>query len=378
MLMKIIFFTEISPFPINGGERIRSYGLLKALSNLNYSVTALIQNEDRVDLDEYKMNNIEFVAFDKQRMSFFGKLFFAEFFLKDKKVISKFDELILKEVPDIAILDYNLAGRYSSYFKKKKISVIIGTHNSESNLIRQRPGGNIFKILRNFQRLVYMKIHERFYYKFARNLITVSDDDTNFHSNFFPKSKIHMIPNFLDESRYLQRFTKEGYFVVTANFEAYMNVEGLKWFVSEVWNDELDSSNRLLIVGKNSIKAFNEIKSNPNFKNITAIGMVDDITPYISKAKAVLIPLLHGSGTRLKCLEAMALETPIISTSKGVEGIESDNIKIADSSTEFRNEIMSFNAEQGVGKKLHEDFMRNYSLNSNLKRLECLIKDVND
>ena len=72
-------------------------------------------------------------------------------------------------------------------------------------------------------------------------------------------------------------------------------------------------------------------------KLIRALGEVDDMKPYIGKARATVVPLLHGSGTRLKCIESMALKTQLISTNVGAEGIEHEgSIIIADNPQIFK------------------------------------------
>jgi len=51
-----------------------------------------------------------------------------------------------------------------------------------------------------------------------------------------------------------------------------------------------------------------------------------------------VVPLRVGGGTRLKILEALALGTPVVSTSLGAEGLEVTpgvDILIADEPTEF-------------------------------------------
>jgi glycosyltransferase involved in cell wall biosynthesis len=372
--MQILFFTEISPFPINGGERIRSYGILKALSELNYSVTAVVQNSDNVSLNSYSLKNIKYIEYSNREISKYENIMLSYFFKLDKNVLQIFDSELLFSRPDVVILDFFLAGRYYKYFKKVQIPIIIGTHNAESKLIWQRPSNSILKFLRKFQNYAYMKIHERIFYRQCDSIITVSQNDYEFYSKFISRSKIFMIPNFLDESRYLVRNIKENYFAMTANFGPFMNVEGLKWLIEEVWDENLDEKYTLKIIGKFSIQAVKSLKSSGKYKNIYAIGEVENMLPYISKAKAVLIPLLHGSGTRLKCLEAMALETPIISTSKGVEGIKSKNIIIANSIQEFRNAIDGFKANEEIGMNLYKEFMSEYSLKTNVIRLKELIE----
>jgi glycosyltransferase involved in cell wall biosynthesis len=51
-----------------------------------------------------------------------------------------------------------------------------------------------------------------------------------------------------------------------------------------------------------------------------------------------VVPIRQGSGTRLKILEAMALGVPVVSTSKGAEGldvVDGQHLLIADDPAEF-------------------------------------------
>jgi glycosyltransferase involved in cell wall biosynthesis len=51
-------------------------------------------------------------------------------------------------------------------------------------------------------------------------------------------------------------------------------------------------------------------------------GYVDDVRPVVAGSMAAVTPLRLGGGTRLKILEAMALGVPVVSTPKGVEGLD--------------------------------------------------------
>ncbi|MCD4689936.1 glycosyltransferase family 4 protein, partial [bacterium] len=50
-------------------------------------------------------------------------------------------------------------------------------------------------------------------------------------------------------------------------------------------------------------------------------GRVKDITPHISLAKVLVVPLRIGSGVRVKIVQALAMRTAVVSTSKGCEGL---------------------------------------------------------
>lgn len=378
--MNILFFTEISPFPINGGERIRSYGLLKSLSELGYKITAIITNRDNVDLANYNIKNVEYKEYKIPNKSKFDRITCLHYFKKDKQLVLLFNQIINDRKIDLAFLDYAFIGQYISFFKQKNIPVIYGTHNAQSFLTQQMSTKGLFRKLRKMQNVLMQKIHEQIFFKKADQVIVVSNEDKELHSKFINPKKIQIIPNFLDETRYnTDSYEKENYIVMTANFGAFMNFHGLKWFIEEVWNEELDTKLKFLLVGKKSEEALVEINNSKLFKNIIAIGEVDNINPYISKAKASVIPLLEGSGSRLKCIEAMALKTPIISTSKGVEGIQSNNVIINDSSIDFRKTLLNIDDITISEESLYNEFISSYSIQAVKPKLEKVIhKAIND
>jgi polysaccharide biosynthesis protein PslH len=55
--------------------------------------------------------------------------------------------------------------------------------------------------------------------------------------------------------------------------------------------------------------------------NIDFVGEVEEVVSWYHKSGIAIVPLLQGSGTRLKLLEAMSLGNPVVSTSIGAEGI---------------------------------------------------------
>ena len=99
------------------------------------------------------------------------------------------------------------------------------------------------------------------------------------------------------------------------------NIQGVHWFVERVL--PLIHASRpattVALVGKypdSSIQALG-VKDN----RIRVTGTVPDVRPYLWNAEASIVPLLAGSGTRLKIYEAMAAGVPVISTALGAEGL---------------------------------------------------------
>lgn len=377
--MNILFFTTISPFPQNGGEKIRSYYLLKALAELGHQVFAIIRNEEQADLRQYRIEGVEFLTHRKLPLGMMDRITGKHYFQQSGEVLRLFKTVCANYKIDVAFLDYGFIGQYMRFFADRGIPVILGTHNAQAMHTLQVPAHNFMQKLRRSQLVALEKMHERRYFRQAAAVLVVSEHDKAYHTDFIDPEKVFVVPNFLDEREYnVQEQRDPRLLVMTANFGMFMNNQGLKWFMDEVWDDALADKFELWLVGRQSKETLIRFTGKSKWKNITGIGKVEDMKPYIAKAAAVIIPLLHGSGTRLKCLEAMALRTPVIATSKGVEGVESSHFIIADTGKAFKQTLLSFHDNGHTGAALREDFMKEYSADVNRQRLENILQFVYD
>ncbi|WP_119080306.1 glycosyltransferase family 4 protein [Chitinophaga alhagiae] len=377
--MNILFFTNISPFPQNGGEKIRSYYLLKSLSELGHQVFAVIRNEEQVNLDNYALENVQYYTHPKTPLTIGERLTGSHYFKKLPVVMKHFRDICNAHRIDLAVLDYGYVGHYIPFFRARSIRVILGTHNAQPEISKQLPAGNLLQRVRKLQLVALEQWHERRFFKHAAAVLVVSDQDRHYHQQFITGNKVFVVPNFLDEREYVAGNTRQQrLLVMTANFSVYMNFEGLRWFVQEVWDARLAGRFELWLVGRHSREALQRITGSTEWHNIKAIGKVDDVKQYIARAQGVIIPLLHGSGTRLKCLEAMALNTPVISTSRGVEGVRSSHFIVADTAPDFKNAILGFSGDGQRGDALRHDFMKEYSAAVNRQRLQHVINYTAD
>jgi polysaccharide biosynthesis protein PslH len=81
-----------------------------------------------------------------------------------------------------------------------------------------------------------------------------------------------------------------------------------------------------------------------NEANILVVEKVQDSKTFYNEHEIMLVPLLSGSGLRIKIIEGMAYGKPIVSTSVGAEGIQytsSKNIMIADTPKEFTAAVVN-------------------------------------
>jgi hypothetical protein len=378
--MNLLLITEIDPFPPNRGEKLRSYGLLKLVSDLNLNVFAIAGNAPSDDVTSAKFPGIKFFPWEFSRYKSCGRLAkYFRLFTCDKKLLGLIGKIMDENSIDVAYIDYLFYGQYIPFFRKKGIPVIYGTHNSQAKLIYQRPSVSFRNSLSNLLDYIVNRLHEVYFFRKADALIVVSESDKKYHQVLYKKEKIYLIPNFLIEDEYnCELPEKENYILMTANFVAFQNSFGLTWFVREIWDKDLWNKTKLLLVGLGSKELYRELAGKFVMENIEAIGEVDDLKPYICSALVSIVPLLHGSGSRLKCLESMALKTQLLSTSKGAEGIDHNNsIIIADTPAEFKKELIRIlDSKSDLSDKAYNAFMDTYSLKPNLKIFKTILQNI--
>jgi glycosyltransferase involved in cell wall biosynthesis len=108
------------------------------------------------------------------------------------------------------------------------------------------------------------------------------------------------------------------------------------------------------LIGKNP-QAVAKIASGDS--RIELLGPVDDAILELARAKVAIVPLLAGSGTRVKILEAWAAGVPVVSTPLGAEGLPAragEHLLLADGAPAFRDAVSSLLASpalrDGIGR----------------------------
>ena len=95
------------------------------------------------------------------------------------------------------------------------------------------------------------------------------------------------------------------------------NIEGIDWFLSNVKSKLENEGVKIFIAGKNMPTRYFHY----NNRNTIIEGEIKNAHKYMENKEILFVPLFSGSGIRIKILEAMSLGIPVVSTSKGAEGI---------------------------------------------------------
>lgn len=98
-----------------------------------------------------------------------------------------------------------------------------------------------------------------------------------------------------------------------------------------------------------------DLTSVPLDHSVHLTGYVEDMRPVVGGSTICIVPIRQGSGTRLKILEAMALGTPVVSTTKGAEGIEGrhgEHLLLADDAADFADCTLSLLRDGNLRQRL--------------------------
>ena len=213
--------------------------------------------------------------------------------------------------------------------------------------------------LRRFERQVCLQ---------ADRVACVSEADAIALRQLDPYLKPHIIPNGVDTDFYrrdcVTPFELPPHSLVfTGTMDFRPNVDAMLWFAQEVLpliKARLPDA-RVYIVGQRPHPRLDVLRVDPA---ITITGAVEDTRPYITAARVYIVPLRMGGGTRLKLLEAMSLQAPIVSTTLGAEGFSVTSgaqLLLADAPTDFARSIVEL-IEDGARAQSLGDTGRSFAV----------------
>ena len=229
-----------------------------------------------------------------------------------------------------------------------------------------------------------IKWWERYYWKKAKRLAAMSDEDKNFIEKLEPKLKVDVVANGVDIAYFAKtkkQKPKHPTVLFVGQFKWLPNRDATKFLVEEIWPKikEKIKDARLWIVGRNPPPDILNFASN----DIRVDGGVEDIRSAYAKSDVLLAPIRNGRGTKYKILEAMATETPIVGTRLAVEGINITNGRqalVESGAKELADSTVKVLKDQNLGQSLAAQayilVKEKYSWDKISKGLDGLYREV--
>ena len=405
--MKILQLTNKIPYPPSDGGVIAVLSLAIGLANLGHQVYSLSMRTlkhsfDITEIPAEFSEKIKFISVDvPAKISKLGLV--QNYLLSDKpytatRFISedyslKLIDLLKKNSFDIIQLEGLYLAPYIALIKQHtNAPIIMRAHNVEHE-IWERVRGNTTSIVKK----LYLKSLNRKLKKFEISylndydyLLPITERDGEQFKKLGYKKKYFTLATGIDTKRYNYNLDNVEYpsLFHLGSLDWEPNLEGLRWFLTKIWPSILkkQQSIKFYIAGRNASKE--TIKYFKTFKNVIFDGEVTDANSYIDSKAIMIVPLLSGSGMRIKIIEGMAMAKAIVSTKVGIEGIPAKNgqeILIAEDPQQFIDKTIRLIEDSAFFNKISENarkfivakFDNNTIVKALTKQYENLIKNKN-
>jgi len=237
--------------------------------------------------------------------------------------------------------------------------------------------------------ILKLKYWEKFYWKKAQMVATVSESDKKEIKRILPSIEPEIIPNGAGDEMIVEKIPthrdKTPQLLFMGNFYWLQNVEAAQYLTQKVFPELRKRLPRiqLVIAGQNAKLKISE-ETDPSIKIIDlAPDDIEMVKHLYGSSTVFLAPIFGPGGTRLKILASMASGLPVISTSVGVEGLgvtDKTHVLIAHSPHEFvemaEQIIKDGSLYQEIQVNAYQHVTTHFSWKSIAKKLETVYQKV--
>jgi sugar transferase (PEP-CTERM/EpsH1 system associated) len=351
--MRILIIADYLPFPLIGGDRIRTYNLLLRVAAQHevYLAGFLEESEgfESVSHLEQFCSRVETARLQRRsplahlpglvRYTLAGKPLELKF-LYSQELYDKIRRLFSEVDFDIVQIESRMGLYWETIPQNLSPKSIMMFQNFTFQQYRR-----VFHIekrwdkkVRSLLNSVTMLRWESHYPERFDRCTTVSETDKQLLLKRNPRLRVDVIPNGVDIQKYqpLPRKPDPSSFMFIGNMGYPPCVDAALYFCKEILPiiRKTNRQGECWIVGRDPDRKILAL----NRDGVHVTGRVDDVVPYYQQSDICVVPLRAGGGTRLKILESMALGRPVVSTTIGCEGLDvmdGEHLLIADSPEQF-------------------------------------------
>lgn len=361
--MKILYVTGQSPWPPTVGSRLRSYNMLRLLTQQHEVMVALLNNtpEEASDFEEGDPCPYDRRLVPGEPQSR-GRYIRTVLFERYRSVLQSLGQgthreglrtLVTLVRPDL-VWFFRLNAVWRSGCARFAVPVVCDVDDLES-----RAYDRAIRLLPSVKRAlarVDSPLFVRAQREAAHNcdLLLVSNPDDVDETVALTGRSTRVAPNGYDFSVAPVFGRAPAQRIVFYGALRYgPNIDGLQWFVRSIW----PTIRRVLPDAQLDIAgtADSAVQRFADEPGVRVCGFVESIRAFVDDAALLVVPLRMGGGTRIKILEAWALGLPVVSTSVGCEGLgarHGETLMVADDPDSFARACVSLIIEPRLGQDM--------------------------
>ena len=350
-MMRILVLSTWFPYPPDNGAKIRAYYLIRALSEkhdvtlvaFRPASTARAGSPERVEVlpvadDPFRhVNKPQIVKYASPTPLTFWPSRAMQDTIQRLKASRQFDAVFAIQTP---------AARYAASIPDAPRVIDVDTSFSYQMQQRYEHSLNVGTRLRAW--ISWQKTHryEQRVFRIFQAWIVASSLEADFVAGMVRArgGRVEIIRNGVDCEQF-----QPGRYPVRPNTLIYngaltysANYDAMQYFLSAIYPliRQQNPAVTLTITGSTAGVDLDGLLLNESM-NLT--GHVDDVRPVLGSSRVSVVPLRQGSGTRLKILEAMAAGTPVVTTTKGAEGLDAvdgEHLLLADDAEVFADKTL--------------------------------------
>ncbi len=373
--MKILILSNKAPYPPNDGSSIAIYNMVTGLVNVGADVTLLTINTKKhfkpdAEVPAQFVKECNYTSVYQDTDVNVGGIITNLFFSSDSYFVSRFyfeafrlelKKLLAQNTYDIIQLEGIFMAVYLPLIKElSKAKVTVRTHNVEG-VIWDR----VIERERSFLKKIYLTIQNKRLKKFENKtlpivdaIVSITQNDMDVFQKMGIKTKFIVSPTGINTANYLinnEKLEEKSVFHF-GSMDWLPNEEAVLWFAQHVWPLVLNQvpNAKFYVVGR----GISAVVKNLATESIKIIGEVKLAQDIYHEKQIMVVPLLSGSGMRIKLLEGMAYAKAIVATRVGAEGILVKNSKeclIADSPEDFAKAVINLINEKTLRDQLQDN-----------------------
>ena len=367
--MKILFLTQILPYPPDSGPKVKTWNVIRYLAQNQHQITlvSFVRSEEleNVSTLEKTCSAVHVVPIQRSIIRDIG--YMIRSYITGRPFLIERDDLypIQKLVNDLMqendfdfihadqLTMVQFALRGASFSQSGKTKVVFDAHNAVWTIV-DRMKANASWYLKPILGVETKRIkrYEGELLTKVDHVLAVTDADRYGleealkYSSFSGDERvapIAVIPIAVDTQRLqpIKRKPESKTIVTLGTLHYPPNADGIRWFFNDVFPliQKRTPEINLVIIGKNPPPDFLDFaEKNPNTVKVT--GYVPDLAPLLEESALTVVPVRAGGGMRVRILEAFAYAMPVVTTTVGLEGIDAEHGKevlVADTEIDFAN-----------------------------------------